>query len=103
MERLNHEEEEAAAAKEKERTGKRADETRYHDSGAISDQIGLVQFNMGGIQVDANDMLQRLKHRDGKSGAQTPIKGAGGDQKTQNKQLANFFAGLMSKNRTGGS
>jgi len=27
----------------------------------ISDHIGPVQFNMGGIQVDADDMVQRLK------------------------------------------
>lgn len=28
---------------------------------SISEHIGPVQFNMGGIQVDADDMLQRLK------------------------------------------
>lgn len=27
----------------------------------ISDHIGPVQFNMGGIQVDADDMVQRIK------------------------------------------
>ena len=27
----------------------------------VSDHIGPVQFNMGGIQVDADDMVQRLK------------------------------------------
>jgi dynein light intermediate chain 1, cytosolic len=30
---------------------------------AISEHIGPVQFNMGGIQVDADDMVQRLKVR----------------------------------------
>jgi dynein light intermediate chain 1 len=34
-----------------------ADETR------VNEHIGPVQFNMGGIQVDADDMLQRLKVR----------------------------------------
>lgn len=29
--------------------------------GRVSEHIGPVQFNMGGIQVDADDMLQRLK------------------------------------------
>ncbi|SPO00210.1 related to dynein light-intermediate chain [Cephalotrichum gorgonifer] len=29
----------------------------------VSDHIGPVQFNMGGIQVDADDMLQRIKDR----------------------------------------
>jgi dynein light intermediate chain 1 len=32
----------------------------YHDLD-VRDHIGPVQFNMGGIQVDADDMLQRLK------------------------------------------
>lgn len=29
----------------------------------VNEHIGPVQFNMGGIQVDADDMLQRLKVR----------------------------------------
>lgn len=38
--------------------------TRKVDLGedkSISDHIGPVQFNMGGIQVDADDMLQKIK------------------------------------------
>ena len=31
------------------------------DEGRVNEHIGPVQFNMGGIQVDADDMLQRLK------------------------------------------
>ena len=30
-------------------------------AGDVEEHIGPVQFNMGGIQVDADDMLQRLK------------------------------------------
>jgi dynein light intermediate chain 1 len=37
-----------------------ADEAN-EDEGRVSEHIGPVQFNMGGIQVDADDMLQRLK------------------------------------------
>lgn len=33
------------------------------DDGRVNEHIGPVQFNMGGIQVDADDMLQRLKVR----------------------------------------
>jgi dynein light intermediate chain 1, cytosolic len=33
------------------------------EEGRVSEHIGPVQFNMGGIQVDADDMLQRLKVR----------------------------------------
>ena len=29
----------------------------------VIDRIGHVQFNMGGIQVDADDMVQRIKVR----------------------------------------
>lgn len=32
-------------------------------TGGVNDHIGPVQFNMGGIQVDADDMVQRLKVR----------------------------------------
>lgn len=40
-----------------------ADDNSSTDEGRISEHIGPVQFNMGGIQVDADDMLQRLKVR----------------------------------------
>ena len=33
------------------------------DEGRVNEHIGPVQFNMGGIQVDADDMLQKLKVR----------------------------------------
>jgi dynein light intermediate chain 1 len=31
------------------------------EEGRVNEHIGPVQFNMGGIQVDADDMLQRLR------------------------------------------
>ena len=37
--------------------------TRSYVNGAVEDQIGPVQFNMGGIQVDAEDMVKKLKVR----------------------------------------
>lgn len=37
--------------------------TRTPMEGKNNDHIGSVQFNMGGVQVDAEDMLQRLKVR----------------------------------------
>ena len=37
------------------------DEETHDDEGRVNEHIGPVQFNMGGIQVDADDMLQRLK------------------------------------------
>ncbi len=37
------------------------DEVGAVTTGGVNDHIGPVQFNMGGIQVDADDMVQRLK------------------------------------------
>ncbi|RDL40819.1 Uncharacterized protein BP5553_00798 [Venustampulla echinocandica] len=73
------------------------------DEGRVSEHIGPVQFNMGGIQVDADDMLQKLKDR---QTYQTPEPTSPGltssDGKPQNHEaLASFFAGLMK--RGGGS
>ena len=115
MERLRREEDQAAAAEaqEKEKAGKSHDDapSRYHDSGAISDQIGPVQFNMGGIQVDADEMLQRLKNGAGKpkhleesqlpDGYRPYTPPKPGMEKANNEQLASFFAGLMKRDRTG--
>ncbi len=70
---------------------------------------------MGGIQVDADDMVRRLKQPSLSSeGAGTPEKGAAvsstqhgtatpeREGKAQNEALASFFAGLM-KRGGGGS
>ncbi|PSS28024.1 hypothetical protein M430DRAFT_113376 [Amorphotheca resinae ATCC 22711] len=75
----------------------------HADEGRVNEHIGPVQFNMGGIQVDADDMLQRLKER---QSYQTPDPASPGqvsspDGKSQNEALASFFAGLMK--RGGGS
>jgi dynein light intermediate chain 1 len=42
------------------RNSQEGDESRV-DEGRVNEHIGPVQFNMGGIQVDADDMLQRLR------------------------------------------
>lgn len=44
-------------------SGIEGSEEAQDDQGRVSEHIGPVQFNMGGIQVDADDMLQRLKVR----------------------------------------
>jgi len=90
------------------------------DQGRVNEHIGPVQFNMGGIQVDADDMLQRLKVRPSSTALNivllipfqdrqtyqtpeptTPGGVASPDGKSQNEALASFFAGLMK--RGGGS
>ncbi|KAH8588111.1 dynein light intermediate chain-domain-containing protein [Bisporella sp. PMI_857] len=74
------------------------------DEGRVNEHIGPVQFNMGGIQVDADDMLQRLKDRQTYQTPEPTTPGSvssPGDPKSQNEALASFFAGLMK--RGGGS
>ncbi|EWY95537.1 hypothetical protein FOYG_04559 [Fusarium oxysporum NRRL 32931] len=77
------------------------------DETSISEHIGPVQFNMGGIQVDADDMLQRLKDRNAFSSspsneeeeADTPAANMAKD--FDNEQLQSFFTGLMNRKGTG--
>ncbi|KAF3903516.1 hypothetical protein AA313_de0200519 [Arthrobotrys entomopaga] len=76
----------------------------------VRDHVGPVQFNVGGIQVDADDMLRRIKDRDaaasldpsggGVPGA-SPTSPGGGDGKSQNEVLAQFFSSLMNKKGAG--
>jgi dynein light intermediate chain 1 len=72
-----------------------------NESNRVNEHIGPVQFNIGGIQVDAEDMLKRLKDRkredtpDREGAAPATPEG-----KSQNEALANFFAGLMKKGGT---
>jgi dynein light intermediate chain 1 len=58
---------EAKAAEDKtSRDGKEAKKKREVDEGAdkvLAEQVGPVQFNVGGIQVDAENMLESLKVR----------------------------------------
>ncbi|KAI9719559.1 MAG: hypothetical protein M1812_003330 [Candelaria pacifica] len=77
--------------------------TSQGDSGVkeenrVNEHIGPVQFNMGGIQVDADDMLKRLKDREANRTPEpetAPVPSSEG--KTQNEALATFFAGLMKR------
>ncbi|MCJ1307963.1 hypothetical protein MMC25_001613 [Agyrium rufum] len=71
---------------------------RLQNPGEISEHIGQVQFNMGGIQVDADDMLKRLKDkkREETAGVETPAPKAS-EGKADNEALASFFAGLMKR------
>lgn len=49
---------------EKDRAAKKAPQLEMsplEDNSRVNEHIGPVQFNMGGIQVDADDMLQKIK------------------------------------------
>ena len=85
----------------------------------LQEQIGPVQFNMGGIEVDAEDMVERMKRRPNTrgvgtsdeldSGTSTPVKSGnakdGGGIETpeskSNEALGNFFADLLKRGGTG--
>ncbi|KAI9929956.1 hypothetical protein MW887_011766 [Aspergillus wentii] len=67
------------------------------DNGRVNEHIGPVQFNMGGIQVDADDMLRKLKEREASRAQRKEALSSPGDEKAHNQALANFFAGLVKK------
>jgi len=50
-----------ASGRQLSQPGIETSEGRQAGEGRVNEHIGPVQFNMGGIQVDADDMLQRLK------------------------------------------
>lgn len=74
----------------------------------ISEQIGPVQVNMGGIQVDADDVVRKLQHQSarekGESDGEGTPKGkkegatmSTPDMKAQNEALQSFFSGLIKR------
>ncbi|KAK4124759.1 hypothetical protein N657DRAFT_643510 [Parathielavia appendiculata] len=72
----------------------------------VLEHIGPVQFNMGGIQVDADDMVQRLKERQAygspsEPGSPTVEEGIESTPHMDTENLQAFFHGLM--NRRGAS
>ena len=113
LEKLKAEDEAAAAASSKRDTNSSTFSNmndRSHDE-RVSDHIGPVQVNMGGIQVDADDMLKKLRSR--KEGAESS--GSGSirtpkastekattttsldDMKAENEKLTVFFEDLKKK------
>ncbi|KAF7718813.1 Dynein light intermediate chain [Penicillium ucsense] len=86
---------------DKERSSKptpQLDMSPMEDEGRVNEHIGPVQFNMGGIQVDAEDMLKKLKDREAsRAQKKDPVPSNPGDEKAHNQALANFFAGLVKK------
>lgn len=114
LEKLKAEEEAAAASSEKDpnsSTFSNNANNKPHDE-RLNEHIGPVQVNMGGIQVDADDMLKKLKSRKegmAESGSRTPEVTTGAekapkipdDMKAQNEALNSFFAGLMKRGASG--
>ncbi|KAK6821370.1 hypothetical protein PG990_013392 [Apiospora arundinis] len=95
-----------AEKKVDERTGKDYSQIGGSDE-VISDHIGPVQFNMGGIQVDADDMVQRLKDRQAYGQSPEPsiideVEQEQPEAKPDTERLAQFFGNLMNRKPAGG-
>ncbi|KAF2846088.1 hypothetical protein T440DRAFT_492899 [Plenodomus tracheiphilus IPT5] len=73
-------------------------------SGIVEDHIGPVQFNMGGIQVNADDMVKRLQDREATraNDPDTPATKAQDPTLVSNEKLRSFFSGLVNKGPTNG-
>ncbi|KAF6239753.1 hypothetical protein HO173_002299 [Letharia columbiana] len=110
LEKLKAEEEAAAASSERDPNSSTFSNAtnKPHDE-RVNEHIGPVQVNMGGIQVDADDMLKKLRSR--KEGAEgdsrTPeantekANKSPDDMKRENEALNSFFAGLMKRGASG--
>lgn len=109
-------EDEAATRKTKSaasRDGKKTSvaPARHGESaGRLSDHVGPVQFNMGGIQVDADQVLESLRSRGAGTlgrasspppsradGASSPFVASPDGKDGGSEALRSFFAGLASK------
>ncbi|KAJ2895730.1 hypothetical protein MKZ38_006202 [Zalerion maritima] len=68
----------------------------------ITKKIGPVQINMGGIQADADDMLQRLKDRQSTKEPTSPTTDEAPEDKARDmEKIQAFFTGLISKKKAG--
>ena len=100
--RLQAEDDRAAATSKNPGTNKQHDER-------VNEHIGPVQVNMGGIQVDADDIVRKLKNREKEAVIRTPeaespnvaVAKSPEDAKAQNEALNSFFAGLMKRGTSG--
>ncbi|RPB05217.1 hypothetical protein L873DRAFT_1825387 [Choiromyces venosus 120613-1] len=91
---------EAKAAEEMAARGGKEDKYNTASGERVMEHVGPVQFNVGGIQVDAENMLERLKERE-QTRASEREPGSpnltSSDGKSQNEVLSAFFTSLMKK------
>ena len=84
--------------------------TFIEDTSRVKEHVGPIQFNMGGIQLDAEDMLSKIKERtsreDKTHSAERDVEppsspNTDGQEKPKQEALASFFAGLIKKSGGG--
>lgn len=108
MERLKAEEEKTPEKKQSaflsdSVMGGKTGKPTFNDSRPITEHIGPVQFNVGGIQVDSDGMMKNSRNNEAKSNEkEPPLPGmpetpGAPDGKAQNEALASFFAGLIKR------
>ncbi|KAI9676286.1 MAG: hypothetical protein M1829_003115 [Trizodia sp. TS-e1964] len=69
------------------------------DEGRVGAHIGPMHFNIGGIQVDADDWLKRMKHDRDATRSPEPVSAsvASPDGKSDSENLASFFANMIKR------
>ncbi|KAH7409772.1 dynein [Phaeosphaeria sp. MPI-PUGE-AT-0046c] len=101
LETLRREDESEAAAKAARKDLDAPIMRTYSDeaSGVVEEHIGPVQFNMGGIQVNADEMVKRLQDREANRSSEPGSPPANTQEagKMDNEKLMSFFSGLLNK------
>ncbi|KAF1985496.1 putative motor protein [Aulographum hederae CBS 113979] len=93
--RTDDEKEKAASAKKSAFAGITAMESTPAGK-VVEDHIGPVQFNVGGIQMDAGDVVKKLKDREATRGSESDNPRPGSpEQPVDTEKLQDFFAGLL--------
>ncbi|KAF2029181.1 hypothetical protein EK21DRAFT_113238 [Setomelanomma holmii] len=108
LEQLRQDDEKEAAIKaaRKDSEGPLARTWTDDASGVVEEHIGPVQFNMGGIQVNADEMVKRLQDREASRTNETGSPPATTKQDSgtmDNEKLMSFFSGLLNKGPGPGS
>ena len=80
-----------------------ARDTSNSTASRVNEHLGPVQFNMGGIQVDADDALKSLKEREATRASSEDSKAASPDPSAGPENLNSFFAGLINRGSTPGA
>ncbi|KAK3064022.1 hypothetical protein LTS18_010839, partial [Coniosporium uncinatum] len=75
---------------------------RETDGKAAEDVVGPVQFNVGGIHMDADDVVKRIKDREAnRSDREESPEVDTPTREVDNETLKNFFAGLAKRGGAG--
>lgn len=105
LERLKLEDDKEQKSKDAKRVGTgstlAAKDPQTPNASRVNEHLGPVQFNMGGIQVDADDALKSLREREA---TRSPTEDSKATSPEPNREVSenfnSFFAGLMNRGST---